>query len=83
MFLHSPAMSEGAAGLTPRIDLCRVLSYLYCIRHIKQDNSGVYARRENQDNKKRSMTAKVKAMTNSEQYIPYFVAAAVAGRDLF
>ena len=21
-FLHSPAMSEGAAGLTPRIDLC-------------------------------------------------------------
>ena len=22
MFLHSPAMSEGAAGLTPRIDLC-------------------------------------------------------------
>ena len=25
MFLHSPAMSEGAAGLTPRIDLCLTL----------------------------------------------------------
>ena len=29
------------------------------------------------DKKGRSMTAKVKAMTSSEQYIPYFVAAAV------
>ena len=29
MFLHSPAMSEGAAGLTPRIDLwARFCSYL-------------------------------------------------------
>ena len=26
MFLHSPAMSEGAAGLTPRIDLCPILT---------------------------------------------------------
>ena len=34
MFLHSTAMSEGAAGLTPRIDLCSQVFKIQCLSGI-------------------------------------------------